>query len=203
MAENTAKRIRIEGAGEFGVSPTRKLSLFYRAGVLLAFWLLLSGHFDAFHIGMGVVSVAIVLFLNTRIQHLQLVEEDDLPEWGDVRLQRLLFFIPWLVWQIALSSFQVAWLVLSPSQTADTSILRFKSRLPNMRAQVLFGHAITLMPGTVTIEINGDEFLVHALGDPFFEGVVDGSIAGEVAKVFGVSPENLIENVRIDRGEGA
>jgi multicomponent Na+:H+ antiporter subunit E len=40
-----------------------------------------------------------------------------------------------------------------------TGIIKFKTNLPNMNAKVLLGNCITITPGTVTLQIDEDEFL--------------------------------------------
>ena len=44
-------------------------------------------------------------------------------------------------------------------------IVRFRTRLRGDVARVFLGNAITLTPGTITLDIDDDEFVVHALSD--------------------------------------
>jgi multicomponent Na+:H+ antiporter subunit E len=114
-----------------------------------------------------------------------------------LRLTRMLFYVPWLVWQIVVASLQVAAVVLNPKMPIDPSILRFKTRLPSTSAKVILGNSITLTPGTITMQIKGDEFLVHALMDASSTGIIDGSLPGEVAKLYEKKPEQVVKAVKI------
>ena len=175
--------------------------------LLLGLWLLLSGHYDLFHISMGVLSAAAIVLLHLRLRKRYFFEEEisdttaRLKDIFPVRLRflRLLFYIPWLILQIIVASLQVAAVVLSPKMPLDPSLLRFKTKLPNTSAKVILGNSITLTPGTITIHIKGDEFLVHALMDASSTGIIDGSLPDEVAKLYEKKPEHVIksEDVKI------
>ena len=43
-------------------------------------------------------------------------------------------------------------------------------------AKVLFANSITLTPGTITAEIDGDTYRVHALDESFVSGINEGKI---------------------------
>lgn len=132
--------------------------------LLFAFWVVLSGKFDAFHLGIGAVSAACIAF---GTQHLLLrppgiVSETRHPlaaiSWG-----RLLLYAPWLAWQVVLSSVQVAWLVLHPKMPISPCIIEFETPLPHELARLTLANSITLTPGTVTLDVEGDTFVIHAL----------------------------------------
>jgi len=172
--------------------------------LLFGVWLLLSGHYDFTHIAMGVISCILVVALHLRLRKYFFYEEEisetseKLKGVEPVRLRflRVLFYIPWLIWQIVVASLQVAAVVLNPKMPIDPSLLLFKTKLPGMSARVILGNSITLTPGTITIQIKDDEFLVHALMDASFTGIVDGSLPGEVAKLYEKKPEHVVENVK-------
>lgn len=173
--------------------------------LLLGVWLLLSGHYDFTHISMGVFSCILVVLLHLRLRKYFFYQEemseatDKLKGVAPVRLRflRVLFYVPWLIWQIVVASLQVAAAVLNPKMPIDPALLVFKTKLPGTSAKVILGNSITLTPGTITIRIKGDEFLVHALMDASFTGIVDGSLPGEVAKLYEKRPEHVVSDVKI------
>jgi len=168
------------------------------AVILMVLWLLLSGHFDVFHISLGVFSVALVIAANARINRVQFFK-GDVPEWERLRFNRLLRYLTWLVWQIVVAGLQVAYVVLSPRIRVDPSLLRFRARMPSVGAAVILGNSITLTPGTLTLEINKDEFLVHSLMDESMSGLVDGTMPTMVARMFRARPSDVISDVRITK----
>jgi multicomponent Na+:H+ antiporter subunit E len=166
--------------------------------VLLGLWLLLSGHYDAFHIGAGVFSASLVTFMHLRINR-YLYFNKGIAAGRSLRLARLALYVPWLIWQIVLSSLQVAWAVLHPRMPIDPRLVRFRARLPNLTARVILGNSITLTPGTFTLRIKDDEFLVHSLMESSHAGIVDGSLPGQVARLYGEKPAGIVSEVKLFR----
>ncbi len=134
------------------------------AGILLLFWLLLSGRTDPFYLGLGVLS-AVGVAVATRPL---LLLAPPIGNPGEHPLashpwMRLLSFIPWLVVRIVLGSLQVAYVVIHPSLPIDPDIVRFRRPLPHNLARLTLANSITLTPGTVTLDVDGDDYTVHAL----------------------------------------
>ncbi|NIM10763.1 MAG: hypothetical protein GTO45_02145 [Candidatus Aminicenantes bacterium] len=175
--------------------------------LLLGLWLFLSGHYDFFHISMGVFSALLVVLLNLRLRKYYFFEEElaearaRMQDIFPVRLRyaRVLFYIPWLIWQIVVASLQVAAVVLNPKMPIDPALVRFNTKFPNTSAKVILGNSITLTPGTITIQIKKDEFLVHALMDASSTGIIDGSLPGQVAKLYEKKPEQVVQDIEIIR----
>jgi len=166
--------------------------------LLLALWLLMSGHYDVFHVSMGVLSSAAVVLLNARLnKHFFLLE--NAAGYTPIRLGRVLLYLPWLVWQIVLASLQVAQVVLNPKMPVDPSLVKFKTRYPNDLARVFLANSITLTPGTITLELNDGEYVVHALMDASASGIVDDSMPRKVAGLFARTPGPVISDVRVVR----
>ena len=171
-----------------------------QAVLLMLFWLILSGHYDLMHISFGVFSVILVMLMNYSLRRRLFAMEE---HSGDLKLSllRLIAYIPWLLWQIVIASMQVAWVVLHPKCPIDPALLRFRTRLGNMSAKVILGNSITLTPGTITLEIEKDEFLVHSMMDISYSGIIDGTLPGEVAKLYERSPGQVVSDVEVIKTE--
>jgi multicomponent Na+:H+ antiporter subunit E len=173
--------------------------------LLMGFWLLLSGHYDIIHTLYGVISVTAVLTLHYRLKKYYFFEEEitqaDAKLKGGypaaIRFFRLLFYISWLLWQILVASLQVAYVVLSPKMPIDPSLVRFKTKLPNTVARVILGNSITLTPGTITVQIADDEFIVHALMDVSAKGIEEDALPAEVAKLYDKKPGQVAHNFKV------
>ena len=81
-------------------------------------------------------------------------------------------------------------------------MLRFRTRLDNVSSKVILGNSITLTPGTITLEIEKDVFLVHALMDISSTGIIDGTLPGQVAKLYERRPGQVIRDVEVIRTAG-
>lgn len=141
------------------------------AVVLLAFWVVLSGKLDALHLGMGLLSVAFVVRAVRPLLALppRLGGTGPAPVLG----RRLLLYFPWLVGQIVLSSLQVAWVVLRPRMPIAPRVTRLTSPLPHNFARLTLANSITLTPGTVTLDVEGDDYVVHSLTEASARSVSD------------------------------
>jgi multicomponent Na+:H+ antiporter subunit E len=83
----------------------------------------------------------------------------------------------------------------------DPSLVKFKTRFPNALARVFLGNSITLTPGTITLELNDGEYIVHALMDVSASGIVDDSMPRKVAGLFVPKPGPVISDIQIIRTE--
>ena len=157
------------------------------ATALFVLWLILSGKFDVFHVAMGAGS-ALCVALGTR-RLLLLPPEIAAPGAHPVGAMPLRFlgYVPWLMWEIVVSSLYVAYVVLHPKMPIQPRLLSFKTVFPHVLAKLTLAASITLTPGTVTLDVDGDEFLVHALTDTSAKGLEPngGAMHRRVAALFG------------------
>ncbi len=149
-----------------------------QALLLFGFWLLLSGHSDPFHIIVGVLCVGFVLGLNRRGNHY-------LHRLRHIRWRHALTYPFFLFANILFANFQVAYLILHPKMPIDPVIVRFPTTLTSGAAKVILGNSITLTPGTITMDIQGQEFQVHALANGLAESLVIAREQNRVAAIFG------------------
>lgn len=154
-----------------------------QAVLLFGLWLVLSGMFDALHLAYGVFSVALVLLLNHRL-HLVPLQPGEIPTAHSIILHRLFVYLLWLLWQIVQSGLYVAYLVMHPLLPISPCLVRFRSSQPNVQARVILGNSITLTPGTITVEIEGNKFLVHALTREAADGLFTGDMEYRVARIY-------------------
>ena len=70
----------------------------------------------------------------------------------------------------------MAKLVLSRELKIEPSFFVLKHRLHSNNLKVLYANAITLTPGTLTVDLDEDTFLVHALTKKAGEGLVGSAL---------------------------
>jgi len=143
----------------------------------------MSGFFDVTHSIMGIISVGIVMTINYKLKkHAYFEGETDVIK--DLRFFYMPWYFGWLMVQIVSSGIHVAKILLSPSLPIETSIVRFKVNYPNPHCKMILGNSITLTPGTLTVDIRGDEFIVHAISTASFEGIASDTMPQQVLKLF-------------------
>jgi multicomponent Na+:H+ antiporter subunit E len=117
-------------------------------------WLVLSGHPTPLHVAQGLLAAALVTYLNRDLEAVS----------RSVRCcPRFVAYLPWLFKEIVLANVQVARIVLDPRLPIDPGLVRVPTRLRSALAVTTFANSITLTPGTVTVDVEGDELVVHAL----------------------------------------
>lgn len=125
--------------------------------VLFALWLLLSGHYVPLLIGLGALSVLLVVTIALRMD---VVDREGHP----IHLSPKAFlYWPWLAWEIVKSNVDVARRILSPTLPISPTVIRLKASQKSELGKVIYANSITLTPGTVSIDIDGDKIEVHAL----------------------------------------
>lgn len=164
----------------------------------MSLWLILSGHFDLEHIVYGALSVLLVIWINSGIRRIPLRNGEHL-SGSCIIIHRLFLYLFWLVWQIVKSGIYVAYLTLHPRMPINPMIVRFKSDLPNPLAKVILGNSITLTPGTLTVDIKENFFIVHALLDETEEELVSGEMEARVGRLYydQCTPEQMCTDIHI------
>ena len=63
-------------------------------------------------------------------------------------------------------------------------VVKLKTKLKSDFAKFVYANSITLTPGTITILINGNEYLVHAISEAVEKDLKTGETERRVAAVF-------------------
>ena len=85
------------------------------------------------------------------------------------------FYVIVLVVEIFKANIAVTKLILAPDIDIEPCLVRFRTALKSTAARAALANSITLTPGTLTVSLDGDEILVHALTRKI-AGKLEGSI---------------------------
>jgi multicomponent Na+:H+ antiporter subunit E len=157
--------------------------------LLFGLWVVLSEKFDVFHLGIGAASSLAIALGTYRLLLLPpAIGPTGVYPMAAVPWLRLLAYIPWLIWQIVIASVQVAVVVVHPKMPISPCLIRFRTPLPHALARLTLATSITLTPGTITVDVQNDEFLVHALtqqgADALMPPEGDGTMQQRVASLY-------------------
>jgi len=147
------------------------------AAVLMTFWLLLSGHYEALLIAYGVGSVVICVAFARR---LDILDEESLPYglmFGAVT------YWPWLVLEIMKSAIDVTKIILHPKLPISPTLVRVPAHQKGAVGITTYANSITLTPGTISAAVSErrHEILVHALTGEGADAVEEGEMDRRVA----------------------
>jgi multicomponent Na+:H+ antiporter subunit E len=132
----------------------------YVLGIVLAaaaFWISNSGYASPLMLGLAAISVVITLFICAR---LKIIDREGAPY---VRLAGFLGYAPWFAGQVLRANWVVIRACLRADLDISPTLVKLKTVCRSDLAKVTFANSITLTPGTVTIDIDGDKLLVHGL----------------------------------------
>ena len=154
------------------------VSLFITLAVI---WLLLSGHTNPLLLSLGFVSVILTVIIDHRMN---VVDQE-----GD-RIcypPRLVTYIPWLAWETIKSNITVAKLILDPKMPIHPTLFTVKASQPGELGKTIYANSITLTPGTVSMSVDGDEILVHAIDKSTADDLLTGEMDRRVTRASGES----------------
>lgn len=145
------------------------------AVLLAAAWLLWSGLFKPLLLALGLLSCALVLIIAHRMH---LFDEDVYALRLSLRLFR---FWAWLAGEIVRSSLEVSRVVLSPRLPISPTLVEIESGSSHPVDLAILGNSITLTPGTLTLNIEGQRLYTHALTRQGAEALAAGEMNRRVS----------------------
>ena len=128
---------------------------------LFALWLLLSGIYVPLLVGLGAASAIAVTMLLARMD---VLDSEALPLQMRFSTPR---YWAWLQVEIIKANIEVTKILLAPRMNIAPSVIRVTPSQKTDIGRVTYANSITLTPGTVTIDADGGEFIVHAVDDSF------------------------------------
>lgn len=151
------------------------------AVVCFIVWLLLSGHYVPLILTFGIVSTVVVVAITSRMD---IANREGQP----VHLLRMILsYWPWLVWEIVKANLMVVRCILSPSLPIRPTLVSVRASQKSTLGKVVYANSITLTPGTVAINIEGDHIKVHALTRAAAQDLKRGIMDRRVTKFVGTS----------------
>ncbi len=144
--------------------------------VLYAFWILMSGFFTPFLLVAGAGCALLVGWLAHRME---VVDREGQPfhlTWAAFS------YWPWLAKEILKSALDVSRVMLDPKLPASPTVVRFRPRQRTAVGLVTHANSITLTPGTLSVEVAPEEFVVHGLTRASASAAVDSDMDRRVER---------------------
>ena len=176
---------------------------FFVYAVSFCFYLALGGWHvtDLYEVITGAATAGVVTLTLARV-----ALKSELPDLRliGVVLVRLAAYTPILLWEIAKANVALAYVVLHPSLPIDPRIVEFDAAVWGDMPVTTLANSITLTPGTLTIDVSRQHFLVHALIPDAEEDLLEGTLERLVRFVFYGRESARIASPRerLDDGEG-
>lgn len=144
---------------------------------LALFWLMNSGHYTVLLLLLGLASVTLVVFIAHRMD---VVDYESQPIY---LTRRLPSYYAWLIKEIVMANIKVVKHIWLGNQSISPSMAIIKCNQNTDMGKVIFANSITLTPGTVTIDLEGDQVTVHALMQDDLESLIEGEMDCRVCQL--------------------
>lgn len=137
--------------------------------ILFALWVIFNGKITLEIVLFGIaLSVAVYLFCWKFLEYSpkkELVALRILPQVIGY------FFV--LISEVVKANVTAVKLIVSPKYEVEPVLVSFRTSLKSDVARTVLANSITLTPGTITVELNGDKLTVHCLDKEMAEGLED------------------------------
>lgn len=137
--------------------------------VLLLLWIVFNGKLTAEIVVLGVLLSAAVFAFSCKFLGYSVKR--------DLRIARnaglMLRYIAVLLYEIFKANIYVVRFIIVPKAKPEPVLVHFTVPLKSDAAKVVLAHSITLTPGTITVELRDNEYVVHCLDKSMAEGMGD------------------------------
>lgn len=145
------------------------------------FWLLLSATLHWQHLLVGTVLALVLTAAWSKIQ----IGDGRRTSFTFKQLGFMIYYLLCLIWEILKANIMVALIVLNPKLPISPGIVITRNELKHSLMRALYANSITLTPGTITIDLEGDRLLVHAITEESGRGLLDWYLYDQAKKIEG------------------
>lgn len=145
---------------------------------LTAFWLLNSDHNTPLILSLGAISIAFVLYIAHRMD---VIDHESLPlhlSWT-----KLLMYIFWLFKEVVVANLIVVKHIWRGNGSITPTLATIQISQKSDVGKVIYANSITMTPGTVAVDILGDQILVHSLLRENIDALQDGEMDRRVSQL--------------------
>jgi multicomponent Na+:H+ antiporter subunit E len=127
--------------------------------MLVIFWMIIASSISLIELIFGIFSSILIVIYS----HDLILTTDQRPKVSFKSFIALFLMFLTLIKEIIIANFLVAKLVLSKNMKIDPGFQKIRQPLKKDLNKALYGNAITLTPGTLTVEMTSDYIIVHGL----------------------------------------
>ncbi|MGB5520832.1 MAG: Na+/H+ antiporter subunit E [Gammaproteobacteria bacterium] len=121
--------------------------------LLSALWAVIAkGSLSSWVVGMPCIIIAVIAYQRLRFHEKSVIHIGLLPG-----------FTAWFLWHSLLGGMDVAWRALQLEVQLEPGFLRYRLTLPPGQARVFLVNVVSLLPGTLSADIEDDILVLHAL----------------------------------------
>ena len=127
--------------------------MFGKFVLLFIIWIGLTNSLDIQELIVGICISLLVSYYFTKDEKINLVN----------LFKKYIRFLPLFLKDLVLANIELAKIILNPKLKINPSIIKLQIGLKNDFDKLILANAITLTPGTITMDIKGDDINIHIL----------------------------------------
>ncbi len=128
---------------------------------LFGFWMIVSARIETASLLIGIIFSYLVCLANN--DSFRTTSKEKVVSLKVIRMFGM--YLLMLVVEVVKSNIEVARIVLSKKMDINPKLVRVETKIKQDFFKVLYGNTITLTPGTLTLDLEEDQYVVHALTD--------------------------------------
>lgn len=135
--------------------------------LLFIFWIILNGNITTEIVLFGIVlSTVVTMFSYKTLRVSRNLEKKVVKKMG-----KIIGYLAILVVEIIKANIDIIKLVLSKEPEISPTLMPMKAKVRSRISRVALANSITLTPGTITVSMNEDDLLIHAIVKSNLDGI--------------------------------
>lgn len=130
-------------------------------------WVIFNGNLTLEICLFGLVIAGLMLAFTCKFMDYSLEKEKRIVK----KYFKILRYLCVLVAEIIKANFAVMHMILSEREEVEPILVKFHSDMKTTMGKAFLANAITLTPGTITVTLEGSEYVVHCLDESLAEGI--------------------------------
>ena len=135
--------------------------------IFFLLWIIFNGRITMEIVIFGLVISAAVYWFSCKFMDFSPRREMEYLKKGGYLLQYLYH----LVKEIIIANFATMKLICSAGRVVEPALIEFETHFKNDTSRFLLANSITLTPGTITVAVDGNKFIVHCLDKTLADGI--------------------------------
>ncbi len=135
--------------------------------IFFLIWIIFNGRFTLEIAAFGVVIAGVMYAFICKFMNYS-------PRTDILMVKKLIYILQYvfiLIKEIIKANYAVIKMIMSSRYVIEPAVVKFKADLKSNLARVALADSITLTPGTITVSMEGDEYVVHCLDKELAEGI--------------------------------
>lgn len=140
--------------------------------LLVVFWVIIASTISWIELIVGTLASGLIVFYSYDM----ILTEDEATPLTFKTIKAFITLVFTLLKEVIVANFHVAKIVLSPKLPIEPGFKKIRQPLKKALNQTFYGNAITLTPGTLTVDMDQEHILVHGLLIKHIEEIENGSL---------------------------